>query len=218
MGLISHRKRFIYIKTVKTASSTVQNYFLPWCMPESMELHDLKTNFEMVSNAGIVGKINQPKCQQYYFHQSAKEVRKLIGQKSWNNYFKFCTIRNPFDQLVSLYHFGKARKQFSEDTPFPYFVRWITPRLSSRHRSNWNLFTIRNRPALDFYIRYEKLETDLKLVCRELSIPFDPSKIGNYLGHIRPKNDDYRAYYDEKLKSFVRKRWGKIIREFDYEF
>jgi hypothetical protein len=25
----------------------------------------------------------------------------------WNNYFKFITVRNPWDMLVSFYHYGK---------------------------------------------------------------------------------------------------------------
>ena len=33
--LISHRKRFIYTKTVKTAGTSVEVYFEPWCLPEN---------------------------------------------------------------------------------------------------------------------------------------------------------------------------------------
>lgn len=32
--LISHRKRFIFTKTAKTAGTSVESYFEQYCMPE----------------------------------------------------------------------------------------------------------------------------------------------------------------------------------------
>jgi len=32
--LVSHRKKFIYTKTAKTAGTSVESYFEPFCLPE----------------------------------------------------------------------------------------------------------------------------------------------------------------------------------------
>ena len=52
--LISHRKRFIYTKTVKTAGTSVESYFEPYCMREG-EWSFSHSRAEYVSEAGIVG-------------------------------------------------------------------------------------------------------------------------------------------------------------------
>jgi hypothetical protein len=38
--LVSHQRKFIYTKTVKTAGSSVESYFEPYCIsPEEYPLH-----------------------------------------------------------------------------------------------------------------------------------------------------------------------------------
>ena len=51
--LISHRHRFIYTKTIKTAVTSVEAYFEPYCMAEGawQESH---SRAEHVSPEGIV--------------------------------------------------------------------------------------------------------------------------------------------------------------------
>jgi hypothetical protein len=38
--------------------------------------------------------------QKYYSHMSAEEIKKIIGDEKFNNYIKFCVVRNPYDKMV----------------------------------------------------------------------------------------------------------------------
>lgn len=55
--LLSHSKRFIYLKTGKTAGTSVEIFFQPYCLPEEHICHHTPTHTmeETISEAGIVG-------------------------------------------------------------------------------------------------------------------------------------------------------------------
>ena len=101
--LISHRKRFIFIKTVKTAGTSVESYFEKYCMPEG-EWQEAHTRDEYVSEEGIIGyRGPDASSSTWYNHMSAQKLLDLAGRDIWDSYFKFTVIRNPFDKLISAF-------------------------------------------------------------------------------------------------------------------
>src|ERR1044071_3613051 len=107
--LVSHRKRFIYTKTGKTAGTSVEVYFEPWCVPAGAGWGAEGERAEEVSEAGIIGFRGGPKFRgpnvKWWNHMPAAEIKGYLGDEIWNSYFKFCVVRNPFDQMVSAFHF-----------------------------------------------------------------------------------------------------------------
>lgn len=57
---------------------------------------------EHVDDWGIVGSRGRT-AGNWYNHMPAAEVRNRLGASTWENYFKFCVIRNPFDKVVSTF-------------------------------------------------------------------------------------------------------------------
>jgi len=41
----------------------------------------------------------------------ADEIRKRIGDDTWRTYYKFCSVRNPFDKVVSKYNSVRSSRQ-----------------------------------------------------------------------------------------------------------
>jgi len=190
--LISHRKRFIYTKTVKTAGTSVESYFEPHCMRDG-EWRFSHGRRETVSDAGIIGiRTGEPLEIQgalWWNHMPAQAIRALIGETIWNDYFKFCVVRNPFDAVVSAYRFFWASKQ-------PPRPRGLLERLASRSSQaraladlrdgleNWlrsvqlpfdrNKYCIDGSLCVDHVIRYEALFDGIQEVCRRLAIDFRP--------------------------------------------
>jgi hypothetical protein len=114
--LVSHRKNFIFTKTVKTAGTSIESYFEQWCMPDG-QWHQSHAREEHVSDAGIIGKRSgTPSDSTWYNHMSAYNICKLIGPDIWNSYFKFTVVRNPFEKVVSGYY------MFRKSAPIPGFL------------------------------------------------------------------------------------------------
>ena len=44
MTLVSHDQRFIFLKTRKTAGSSIESYLMPWCLPPGVT----------ISSAGLI--------------------------------------------------------------------------------------------------------------------------------------------------------------------
>jgi hypothetical protein len=94
--LVSHRKSFIYTKTHKTASTSVEVYFEPFCVPEG-EWAFQHSRDERVSEAGIVGaRGDDTSNATWENHMTAKEIKDKIDKDAWYSYFKFCTVKKSF--------------------------------------------------------------------------------------------------------------------------
>jgi hypothetical protein len=126
------------------------------------------TKYGIIGSRGSNSSIWSP-------HISAIQVQQRI--KEWDEYFKFCTVRNPWDQAVSNYYFFyKSRLPAEESSSFKWSSTpgktlretcWSLPHfkqfLKSKLCRNWEkICTKKNQPGLDFYIRYENLVIDPK--------------------------------------------------------
>jgi len=231
--LISHKKRFIYTKTVKTAGTSVECYFEPYCMPEgSWEFSHGR--HEYVGAEGIIGSRGQrPESKSWRNHMPASEIRDRIGDSIWNAYFKFCVIRNPFDKLVSAFYFFEyqrknrpaafeARRQKKKletfqniegNSPVERFRSWIRNGGSIIDR---NKYLIDGRICMDYFIRFEDLQNGIEHVCSRLEIPFESHKIPKLKSGIRQNEIPLHEYYDAATIKTVRRLYKFEIETFGY--
>jgi len=236
--LISHRKQFIYTKTYKTAGTSVEVYFEPYCMPEgTWEEKHLRDMY--VSEAGIIGYRGAPKDVAdltWWNHMPAALLKeRLQDDEKWNSYFKFCVIRNPFDKVISAYHFQtkalpnqprwyyyrrKAKKFFNQ-----IFFNGISPAMK-RDFKRWliegNMFIdkdkyfIGDEMCMNYIIQYENLAQGIQEVCERLDIPFEPARIPRFKVSNRPKKS-YSAYYDQETIDLVTKLFEFEVKLFNYQ-
>lgn len=81
--LVSHKKGFIFLRTVKTAGTSVESYFEPYCMSEG-EWQQLHYRDQYVSDAGVIGYRGAArKGQQFYNHISAAGLKALLPESVW---------------------------------------------------------------------------------------------------------------------------------------
>lgn len=201
MVLISHIYKFIYIKNCKVAGTSIEAYFEKYCLDPSTE-HTVQHKLDSrITQYGIVGNRCDGKTTKYYNHMPAWKIKSYIGNNIFNNYFKFCVVRNPYDKMVSLYHMKKNRDNYKGS--FNDFVR-------SNDCLNYPRYFIKGKSCIDFYIRYEFLHEDLRKVCENLNIVFDINKLPKFKTNYRI-DKDYEKFYDEKLKNIV---YNKHLIEF----
>ena len=90
--LVSHRTNFIYTKTVKTAGTSVESYFEPYCMNEG-EWEFMHLRDKYVSEAGIIGaRGKNARDDIWWNHMPAVQIETLLGSETWEQYFKFCVV------------------------------------------------------------------------------------------------------------------------------
>jgi len=215
--LVSHRKRFIFTKTVKTAGTSVESYFEKYCMPDG-EWQESHSRKEYVSETGIIGcRGANAKESTWYNHMSAADIRERVGREVWDNYYKFTVIRNPFEKLISgfsMFEHDKLLDRIEGETPVERFRNWVQNGGSIRDR---NKYLIDREECVDYFIRFEDLHGGIKHVCDHLSIPFEPSRVPEFKKGIRDDTLGVREYYDNETERLVRKRYAWEFEKFGYE-
>ncbi len=219
--LVSYTHKFIFIKTTKTAGTSTEIFFERFCRPD-IENIDHGSD-ERVTEVGIVGfRGNQkalPVQPTFIGHMSAEEVKKLLDPAIWDSYLKFCNVRNPYDQVVSLFwHAMRLEKrddigEASESEIVDTFRDWV---MQARHGNRSRAITfIDGAFALDDVIRYERLEEDIRRICGLIGAEFD--QLGAYKTRIRKNKLPFHYYYDQTCADHVYKHYEVSFETFGYE-
>ena len=178
----------------------------------------------LVSDVGVIGRYSQPSHDNsknkkqsniWWAHMPVSAVKKQLGNNIFNNYFTFTIVRNPYDMVVSRYFFQKKTRAWCKDMSFKDWVK----QLKKEKYTNYNLYSIDDKPVCDFYIRYETLKDDIETVLQKLGIiDYDLHDLPVLKGDIRDKNIHYREYYDNETKKIVEEIMKKEFDMFGYKF
>lgn len=236
--LVSHRKKFIFTKTYKTAGTSVESYFEPYCLPEG-EWTETHAREEYISPTGIIGFRGLNKgSSTYYNHMPAERIRELVGSAIWDEYFKFTVVRNPFDKMVSAFYMQERNKRnysvpqrlkalmrrvlnrgrpidrITGKTDVEKFRSWIAIKPPETDRDK---YTIQGKACVDFFIRYEALQDGVREVCERLNIPFQSERIPHFKAGLRPKGRPIAEFYDQATEKKIRKTFDFEFSQFGYE-
>lgn len=229
--IISHKHRFIFLKTKKTAGTSIEIALSKLCGPDDVITPVSEADEKL--RAGGTGAQNwrqhgwwqsprpllkrrlfktAAKDYGFYNHMPAAEAKALIGDDElWQSYFKFAFDRNPWDRQVSYYHYCFRDK--SKRVPFEQFME-----LDRRARlNNYEIYSIDGEPAVDFIGRYESLDTDLSRVLKRIDVSQVP-ELPRAKGGIRPKERSYQDYYTPQLKRQVGDWYHREIALLGYDF
>ena len=122
--IISHRHRFIFIKTEKTAGTSIELALAKVCGPEDVitavvhlsdrelrrslgpgyrtEQNDVvPTRF--LTPLDIARAVKAGRRPRFTNHMGARDIRRFVPRDVWDGYYKFCIERNPWDKTISLY-------------------------------------------------------------------------------------------------------------------
>ena len=162
-------------------------------------------------NSLLHDDINQP-------HFSSQVFLDLDRQR-YNELFKFTIVRNPWDRLVTCYHYYRHKKSS--------FEQWIKNGMKNNiadskfypispiHQLGW--FTDEeDNSMVDFIGKLENIDKDWKIICDILKID-EPEKIP-HKNKSRPRGKHYSTYYDKELKNLVGDICSEEIKLLNYEF
>jgi len=228
--IVSHEHKFIFIKTEKTASSSMEAFLCQFCgdddiitptredlaepRPSQRRAQNYMINHPAVPRRSIRRRLLRRPLKYYhpeigfYEHMPAWRVRLYVGEATWNEYFKFAFERNPWPRQVSFY---KYKTQNRRDISFEKFLQ----RKKRAYIPNFERYSIDGEVALDFIGRHENIAEDFA---------FAISQIGIHTSHALPhvnvskQSYDYRKYYNSKTRDLISRWYQREINYFQYEF
>ncbi len=222
--LVSHRHRFIFTKTVKSAGTSIEKYFEQFCLPDGWAFDPAsERSDEIVSAAGIVGARRSKDRlggARWWNHMPAELIRSRLEPGIWETYFKFCPIRNPFDKVVSEFFFRRtSRRELKAHGVRPWtsveFENWLESSGPTLDRDN---YMIEGAFAMDAVIRHESLAVDLERICTRLALPWKPDQLGRFKSDFRPPGVQLAALYSSRARAIVEQAFGFELQHFDYSF
>jgi hypothetical protein len=201
--IISHQHRLIFVKTLKTAGTSIEVFLSQHCGP-----------LDIVTPIMPHVEPHRPRNHEGYFnHIPASEIRERIGRDIWNGYFKFCVERNPWDKVLSYFHMmnhrhggGLTLDRFLAGSDFPVNLPKYTEASD------------RNRVIVDRVLRYERLNDELGEVFAKLHIPFVGSLGVNAKSEYRSDRRPYREVYTPRQARIVGDIFAAECRLHGYEF
>ncbi len=180
-------------------------------------------------------------------HATALQIRDYLGEDTWNEYFKFTIVRNPYDQVISMYSHLRKTKYQKDIILKKYGKTILNPTIACRtalkykfpkycdivfnkrqkqeeeYRIEWPVYHF--APFID-WISDEKGNIIVDYVGRfenfENEIDFIFNKLNRPKIEIPQKNkskhNHYSTYYSNKAINIIKQHYIKDIQHFNYFF
>ena len=238
--IVSHLRKFIFLKSRKTAGTSLEIALSKHCGPD-----DILTpiDFDEPMRLQVTGKrpqnyakplrelsagqlyrqvVKGEKVERFREHMAAVEARKLLGPDIWNAYFKFTIVRNPFDRMLSRYFWSmKARpgnREILGVETLDQFLRYRPEYVNE----NWLIYTQGDRLLVDDVVRFESFESDLARISARIGLDrnlYEDMQSIRAKADFRPAEggeDKRRATIGPAEAEIIRSLCAKEIEAFNY--
>ena len=164
MAIISHKHQFIFIKTWKTAGTSVE-----------IELSQLCGDDDIVTPIFPIegdhrARNYKSRAGDFYNHMTGREIRDRIGEDVFARYTKFCVERDPIDKSLSYFAMLKNSPAHNKKTRHLQWDEFL--RLASFPVDAEKYCDDDGSVMVDHVLRYEHLEAELASLCAQLGAPF----------------------------------------------
>ena len=199
--IISHEYKFVFIKTRKTAGSTLESLLYPHLNKET----DICTG----SPRDGTPRLNTPDDNG---HASYSEAMKYVPNP--DEYFVFTIERNPWDKMVSGYWWHKETKpqwrwvqSFKDYMGCPYIPK------------DWNKYTVQGKNQTNRIFRYEDLGCMYMFLNERYNFGITEEQYQNtrMKSGVR-KSGHYSEMYTPQTRAEVAKTFQEEIYMLGYEY
>jgi hypothetical protein len=196
--IISHKYKFIFIKTRKTAGSSIE-----WFLQNYLGDNDISTGsrydgLEPKNIKNVDGHVGWEWIQKHYPNE-------------WNTYYKFAVERNPWDLMVSKFYWYKKIKPHKSKRGFEFFVNYNAGRLN-----DWCKYAKKSQVVVDEVVKYENLH---KWFSDQNIVPYDNELLTTYVKRSNNKEiSSYRELYNKPLIKLIKSEYNKQIKLLKYSF
>ncbi|MEU9016940.1 hypothetical protein [Actinomadura sp. NPDC048394] len=214
--IISHEHRFIYIRCRKTASTSIELALSRVCGPDDVITPIQDAGHEAlrrsIGGRGPQHYSNPDGTARFYGHMPAAEVRLLVGEEIWTNYFTWCVERNPWDKVISRYY-ARHRDRATR----PPLLTFLESG-SAHYVVNFRLYTVGSRVVTDHIARFEHLGLELDRIGDRLGLPRDALELPRANSEHRTDRRHHSALYSAIERDFVAELFAPEIALLGYRF
>lgn len=215
--MISIQKKFLFIHVPKTGGNSIQNVLRSYSEDEIVTLAKHQDGIERFEVRNSKYRITK--------HSTLSHYKSVLDAKTYDSLYKFATIRNPWDMMIS-YYFSPHRSASEWDRN--HFISLVNSvptlrdficemsfleKLFVRTGLKTNIANRKLGEDIDFLIRFEHLGEDFESVCKRIGIPYTPLPRRN-----SSTRSHYSTYYDDELKEMVQKKFAEEIVIGNYRF
>ncbi|WP_455207117.1 sulfotransferase family 2 domain-containing protein [Kaarinaea lacus] len=217
---VIYKKRFLNLQNKRKIQTDNSYSFKPFDDTKSIFVHIPKCA-GVSMNKTLYGNLAGA-------HTTLSDYTCIFSPKEINEYFKFTIVRNPWDRLVSAFHFLKkggmnetdkiwAQSNLGEYKDFRSFVlKWLN------QDNIWKYYHFQpqhhyfleshQKVCIDFFAFLENLDNDFEFIAKKI----------NSTHKLQQKNQsqhkDYKDYYDNETIKIVSKVYADDIRLLGYKF
>lgn len=204
---ISHALKLIFIHTPKCAGTSVAS-----------ALSEVGAKFEL---SGLASRAERIRYGQVWMqHIPARTLRDDLSPEVWNEYYKIGFVRNPWDWMVSLFHYRfkriGPRAVVPSDEDKRAFREWACRFClydpTGPRGVEYYLSDPFGNILVDYVGRYERLSVDFAAICEKIGVKAT-------LPHLNASpRCEYAPYYDNRVRDIVGEKYARDIKRFGYTF
>jgi hypothetical protein len=226
--IVSHRHRFIFVRTRKTAGTSVEIGLSKFCGPDDIITRDADDALRRElgypgpqNDGGIAWSaytfsewrrfLTRGERARFKNHTEASRIRALVGDEIWRSYYKFAIERDPWDKAISLYYWRTRDQQ-----PRPPLLTFLQ-KVGARSLSNAHIYMIDGELGVDRVIAYENLATQLEEIRQHLALP-EPVTLPRAKSTHRTEKSHYSDLIGEAERAVIDATCRREIDLLGYEF
>ena len=165
------KRKIIISKSFKTAGSSLYTLIKNNWLEEGTQLHDM--------------------------HWTLEECQNIYGEKEFT---QLTLIRNPYDYVVSAYHWGKRNNEVPHEYSFQDFLYKPSDFNWQKQLKFWDT------NYTDDVIQFEKIEEEIQRLVDEYNLPQPTTQLPHEKKTVDRK--DYKEYYREEDIHYIRRVFG----------
>jgi hypothetical protein len=235
--IISHKYRFIFIKTRKTAGTSLEIALGDQCGPNDVitriSMADEKVRRHISSRGAQNYRLpigtytsedwkrlfTKGKFKRFENHDTAEKIQKYLSKEQWDGYYKFCFERNPWDKMVSHYYWKKPHYQINsfdeyleqgERGEITGFLETINSR---------DQYSLNGSVAVDRIFKFEEMDTAMAEITERVGLKM-PLRMPEYRakGQHRQEKEPMNVLLSEANIQWVSEKFAKEIALLNYTF
>jgi hypothetical protein len=244
--IINHTYRFIYLKTKKTAGTSIEIALSQYCGPQDIVTRLGARDEPKRTALGYQGPTNYLIPREQWTRADRRHhlrctlhrwQRTMLGREinlrkevSYYNHMTALELRGrlPADTWNDYFKFSTERNPWDRAISayhwenrgrrrLPAFGRFLKEMHRDRKISNFETYAIDGKIAVDKVLLYENLSAELEALVTRLGLP-GPLELPNAKRQYRKDRRPYQEVYSPWERDFIAQVCAREIKEFGYRF